>query len=124
MPGMRTFRSGLLATPLRKVRLPLSSWNGVSLPRGSPLRVLRLSVAMPLHSCCSRLALSSTPLLMTKLALPLRVSINAFWLLPLPVRLLLSVTRPLTGGFLPWLSRIFSAGTRLIFVCRFSAGTA
>ncbi|MCY1380628.1 hypothetical protein D9M69_684690 [compost metagenome] len=60
---------------------------------------------------------------MMKLALPLRVSINAFWLLPLPVRLLLSVTRPLTGGFLPWLSRIFSAGTRLIFVCRFSAGT-
>ncbi|MNG02580.1 hypothetical protein D3C84_856120 [compost metagenome] len=59
---------------------------------------------------------------MTKLALPLRVSISAFWLLPLPVRLLSSVTRPLTGGFLPWLSRIFSTGTLLMRVCMFSAG--
>ncbi|MCY1246156.1 hypothetical protein D9M72_593640 [compost metagenome] len=97
-PGMRALRSGLLATPLRNTRLPLSSSKGVSLPRGSPLRALRLRVAMPWQSCCSRLALTSTPSLMMKLALPLRVSIRAFWLLPLAVRSLSRVSRPLTGG--------------------------
>ena len=44
---------------VRNTRLPLSSLNGVSLPRGAPLKVLRLSTEMPLHSCCSRLALST-----------------------------------------------------------------
>src|SRR5450830_105316 len=121
-PGMRTFRSGLLATPLRNVRLPFNSWNGVSLARGSLLKVLRLSRAMPVHSCCSRLALSSTPLLITKLALPLRLSISAFWLLPRPLRLLSRVIWPLIGGVCPWACRMRSTGTCLIWLCSASTG--
>ncbi|MCY1369786.1 hypothetical protein D9M68_782760 [compost metagenome] len=71
-------RSWLLATPLLKARVPLSSRNGVSLPPRLPLSTLRLRVAMPWQSCCSRLASSSAPSFRAKLAVPFRPSIQAF----------------------------------------------
>ncbi|MNJ59102.1 hypothetical protein D3C77_547690 [compost metagenome] len=64
------------------------------------------------------------PSLMTKLALPLRVSTSAFWLLPVAVRSLVRVSRPLTGGVSVWLLMKCSTGTRLILVFRPICGTA
>ncbi len=81
---------------------------------------------MAWHSCCSRLALTSTPSLMVKLALPLSVSTSAFWLLPVAVRSLFRVSRPLTGGACSGDSRLMkcSTGTRFILVLTPICGTA
>ncbi|MNN47429.1 hypothetical protein D3C81_1618470 [compost metagenome] len=63
---------------------------------------------------------------MAKFALPFRVSTSAFWLLPVAVRSLVRVSRPLTGGVcsLPSVLMKCSTGTRWILVFTPSCGTA
>src|SRR3990167_4594076 len=123
-PGRRTFRSGLWATPLRRLRVPCRLSKGVSLLRGSLLSTLRLRVAIPRHSCCSRLASTSTPSFRTKLALPLRPSSQACWLLPLVLRSALKSSRPLSGEGWSGFFRKGSTAMRVRLFCTLSRGVA